>query len=163
MGLFKSQQQQQQNHSNAEMYISAGSVFEGSITSEGHIRVDGSVHGNITAGGSVESGAGSAITGDVKAGGDVSVGGLLVGNITAGGSFNADGGADVTGDAVCRAVAIDKGAVYRGRITVEPEKKPEAVPFSEPEADKHDKPDRKSRRDKDKADEAEEITEAEIK
>ena len=114
MGIFKSSQQSAEI---AEMYISVGSVFEGNIRSEGDVRVDGRVDGNIHAAGSVTSGSGSSITGDIV-GEDVMIGGTLRGNVTASGIFGAGPMGDVQGDVTCAGVSIERGAEYKGSITV---------------------------------------------
>lgn len=114
MGIFKNSQQSAEI---TEMYISVGSVFEGNIRSEGDVRVDGRVDGNIHAAGSVTSGPGSSIMGDI-AGEDVMIGGTLRGNVTASGIFGAGPMGDVLGDVTCSGVSIERGAEYRGSISV---------------------------------------------
>ncbi len=61
--------------------IGAGVVLEGKLSSNGNIRVDGAINGDITANGNVTVGESGEITGEIKAE-VISIGGKVTGGIT---------------------------------------------------------------------------------
>lgn len=97
--------------------ISEGTTIEGNITSNGNVRVDGMVNGNIDASGMVTQGHKSHITGDIKAGSFI-VGGVFEGNIHCSGKLAIEGKSKVTGDLYARFLVVEEGAVFNGKSTM---------------------------------------------
>lgn len=115
-----------------EFYISEGSVFEGNINTEGDARVDGQMNGNITAkNGLVSSGPRSVIDGDITAK-DLCLGGKVNGDIYATGEFACESTAVVYGNVIAAAVAVDKGAYFKGSVEITSNIAP---PLESPEAE----------------------------
>lgn len=110
--------------------LGAGTVFQGDFTSEGSVRVDGTVEGSIKVKGALIVGAKGKITGDVEAGSAV-VGGEILGNVNAPEKIELTSSARVIGDMVTAVIVIDEKAVFQGKCDMnqdvpEAQKKPSA-------------------------------------
>lgn len=97
--------------------ISEGTTIEGSIISNGSIRIDGKVFGNIEAAGMVTQGHNSEIKGDVKADSFI-VGGVFSGTINCTGKVSIEGKSRVTGDLLARSLVVEEGAVFNGKSSM---------------------------------------------
>lgn len=97
--------------------IPSGTTFAGNIDTLGGVRVDGTVKGNVKAGGDITIGADGAIDGSVNAV-NVNIAGRITGNLTASGAVQMLSGAKLTGDLVASSFAIENGAYYKGKCTI---------------------------------------------
>lgn len=93
--------------------IGAGVVLEGKLSSNGNIRIDGAINGDITANGSVTVGETGEITGEIKA--DViSIGGKVTGSINSKEKVVLESKAVLKGDIVTKILVVEAGAIFDG-------------------------------------------------
>jgi len=97
--------------------------FEGNLTSDGNIRVDGVFEGTIETAGNVIIGEQARVMADIKANG-VQVWGAVKGNITALGRLEILSSGRVWGDIKVAALLIDEGGVLRGQCIMQGEGEP---------------------------------------
>jgi len=97
-----------------ENVLGASTHFEGRLTSDGNIRVDGVFEGSIETAGNVIVGEQARVMADIVANG-VQVWGAVKGNITAAGRLEILSSGRVWGDIKVAALLIDEGGVYRGQ------------------------------------------------
>ena len=97
--------------------ISAGTVIEGKITTQGSIRIDGRVIGNIYSNGNLTVGATGEIQGDIEAK-NIIIAGKVNGTITAGGKLVFESKAVVKGDVKASKLVVDEGAVFDGKCVM---------------------------------------------
>jgi len=97
--------------------------FEGTLTSDGNIRVDGVFEGSIETAGNVIIGEQARVMADIKANG-VQVWGAVKGNITALGRLEILSSGRVWGDIKVAALLIDEGGVLRGQCIMQSENEP---------------------------------------
>jgi cytoskeletal protein CcmA (bactofilin family) len=97
--------------------IGAGTTVEGKIRTQGSIRVDGKVTGEVHAAENLAVGLTGEIDGAVN-GRNVTVGGKVKGNITSVDKLVMEGKSVVRGDVKAAKLVIDEGAVFDGRVTM---------------------------------------------
>lgn len=97
--------------------IGPGTVIEGKIRSQGSVRVDGKVVGEVTASESLAVGIAGEIEGNVSAK-NVTVGGKIRGAINAVEKIVFEGKSMVRGDIRATRLVIDEGCVFDGRVTM---------------------------------------------
>ena len=97
--------------------IPSGTTFAGNIDTLGGVRIDGTVKGNVKAGGDITIGADGAIDGSVNAI-NVNIAGRIGGNLTASGAVQMLSGSKLTGDLIASSFAIENGAYYKGKCTI---------------------------------------------
>ena len=93
--------------------IGAGVVLEGKLSSNGNIRVDGAINGDITAIGNVTVGESGEITGEIKAE-VISIGGRVMGSINAKEKAVLESKAVLQGDIVTKILVVEAGAIFDG-------------------------------------------------
>lgn len=93
--------------------IGAGVVLEGKLSSNGNVRVDGAINGDITANGNVTVGESGEITGEIKAE-VISIGGRVMGSINAKEKAVLESKAVLQGDIVTKILVIEAGAIFDG-------------------------------------------------
>ena len=93
--------------------IGAGVVLEGKLSSNGNIRVDGAINGDITANGSVTVGETGEITGEIKAE-VISIGGKVTGSINSKEKVVLESKAVLKGDIVTKILVVEAGAIFDG-------------------------------------------------
>lgn len=106
-----------------ENVFGASTRFEGTLTSDGNIRVDGVFEGTIETAGNVIIGEQARVMADIKANG-VQVWGAVKGNITALGRLEILSSGRVWGDIKVAALLIDEGGVLRGQCIMQSENEP---------------------------------------
>lgn len=93
--------------------IGAGVVLEGKLSSNGNIRVDGAINGDIIANGNVTVGESGEITGEITA--DViSIGGKVTGSINSKEKAMLESKAVLKGDIVTKILVVEAGAIFDG-------------------------------------------------
>ena len=97
--------------------IPAGTTFTGNIDTMGGVRVDGTVKGNVKAGGDITIGVDGEIDGNVSAI-NVNIAGKIHGNLTATGAVQMLNGSKLTGDLTASSFAIENGAYYKGKCMI---------------------------------------------
>jgi len=93
--------------------IGAGVVLEGKLSSNGNIRVDGAINGDIIANGNVTVGETGEITGEIKAE-VISIGGKIIGSINAKEKAVLESKAVLKGDIVTKILVVEAGAIFDG-------------------------------------------------
>jgi cytoskeletal protein CcmA (bactofilin family) len=92
--------------------------IDGDIDTEGSLRIDGRLHGNILRSDTVVLGAGASMNGDVHAR-EVIVGGTLTGNVYASERVELQPTAVVTGNITSQLVLVQEGGVINGRVEMQ--------------------------------------------
>jgi cytoskeletal protein CcmA (bactofilin family) len=97
--------------------IGSGTTIEGKIRTQGNIRVDGKMVGELHAAENVAVGLTGEIEGNLN-GRNVTIGGKIRGNIIAVDKLVFEGKAVVRGDIRAARLVIDEGAVFDGKISM---------------------------------------------
>ena len=98
---------------NIESLISSGVEIKGDITSQGSIRIDGQVEGNLNIKGDLILGEKGKIKGEVKAE-NIIIAGKLEGRAIAGTRFEIAATGAITGDITAATLIIDEGGLLDG-------------------------------------------------
>jgi len=93
--------------------ISNGVKIDGNLFSEGNVRVDGVIYGNVSVNGNLTVGDGSEIQGEIKAK-NITMSGKVLGKITAYEKLKLEPKAVLKGDLITRFLVIDEGAYFEG-------------------------------------------------
>jgi cytoskeletal protein CcmA (bactofilin family) len=97
--------------------IGPGTVVEGKIRSQGSVRIDGKLTGEITASESLAVGLSGEVDGNVTAK-NVTIGGKVRGSITASEKIVFEGKAVIKGDIRASKLIIDEGCLFDGRVAM---------------------------------------------
>ncbi len=93
--------------------ISSGVVLEGKIKSNGNLRIDGTVNGNINANGNVTIGENGEVNGEVNAN-VIVLGGKIVGTVTANEKIVLESTSNLKGDIISKILVVEEGAIFDG-------------------------------------------------
>jgi len=107
--------------SKTESLIGQGTVFQGTISSKGTIRVDGKVEGGISESLSIVVGEEGEVHGDIT-GNVVVIAGKVVGNIIANTSLEILANSQIHGDVKTAALTISEGAIFEGNCQMTKDK-----------------------------------------
>jgi cytoskeletal protein CcmA (bactofilin family) len=99
--------------------LGRGTDFEGKLSFEGHVRIDGGFRGEIKSSGVLIVGDGAAIEGEIEAATVIVKGGRLVANVRATRSIELYVPAQVTGNLHAPEIFMDKGVQFSGSLTME--------------------------------------------
>lgn len=105
--------------------IAVGTVIEGKIRSQGSVRIDGKLLGDIVANEAIAIGENGEVEGNIT-GKNVTVGGKVRGTINAAEKLVLEGKSVVRGDVRATRLVIDEGSVFDGRISMADKSSPEA-------------------------------------
>jgi len=97
--------------------IGAGTVVEGKMRSQGSVRIDGKLIGEVTAGESLAVGVTGEIEGNVTAK-NVTIGGKVRGIINASEKIVFDGKSVIRGDIRATRLIIDEGSIFDGKVSM---------------------------------------------
>ena len=97
--------------------LGAGTSVEGKIRTQGSIRIDGKLVGEVHAAENVAIGLTGEIEGMIN-GRIVTVGGKIRGNVTAVDKLVLEGKAVVRGDVRAARLVVDEGAQFDGRVSM---------------------------------------------
>lgn len=97
--------------------ISAGTSVEGKIRSQGNVRIDGKVIGEVSVSESLAVGISGEIEGNITAK-NVTVGGKIRGSINAGDKVVFESKSVVRGDVRAARLVIDEGSVFDGKVSM---------------------------------------------
>lgn len=97
--------------------LSTGVKIEGKLTSEGNVRIDGSVIGSVIVNGNLTLGDSSVINGEVEAK-NITINGKLEGKIISSEKLVLEKNSSVTADIKAKILVIEEGAVFEGRTTM---------------------------------------------
>ena len=93
--------------------LSKDTEIRGSVRTQGSIRVDGTVHGDLFSAKTVTIGASGMVEGNIN-GEDIIVAGKVKGSLSARGKISLEGTAQIEGDLNTGRLSIAEGAVFRG-------------------------------------------------
>lgn len=94
--------------------ISAGTTLQGDLKSETDLRIDGTIHGNVSSGAKVVIGPLGVVEGNID-GVHADISGKLVGNIVAKELVTLRTQCTVMGNIAAASLQIDAGAVFNGQ------------------------------------------------
>lgn len=116
MGMFGAKAQQEPQTGSAGLSIIAvGMTVMGNIESNGTVKVEGRVDGDVVTRQQLLVARGGVVEGDVEAR-EVVVGGTIHGAIRAQERIEVQSGAEVNGDVVTRRIAVAEGASLNGQV-----------------------------------------------
>jgi len=110
--------------------LSDGTRIKGDIISNGDIRIDGEMVGNLATKGKLVVGNNGRIQGEVQAS-NIEVSGFIKGKVTARELLNMKATAKIEGDIVAGKLAVEPGAVFTGTCSMGVPK-----PIDEPKKEK---------------------------
>lgn len=94
--------------------ISNGVKIEGTLNSEGNVRIDGSIFGNINVNGNITAGESSELKGEIKAR-NIILNGKAEGKIFVTEKLRLEPKSKLVGDLTAKTLVIDEGAIFEGR------------------------------------------------
>ena len=106
--------------------LGRGAAFEGKLTFEGTVRIDGRFKGEVFSDDVLVIGEGAIVEAEIDIG-EVIIQGTVIGNIKAKRSIEIHAPGRVKGDIHTPTLQIDKGVVFEGRSFMEGATKPAAV------------------------------------
>jgi cytoskeletal protein CcmA (bactofilin family) len=98
--------------------LGKGSEFEGKLTFEGTVRVDGKLSGEIFSDDVLVVGEGAEVHAEIDIG-EIIIQGLVVGNIRAKRAVEIHAPGKVRGDITTPSLQIDKGVIFEGKCYME--------------------------------------------
>ena len=115
--MFNSKSKSESNEENvpaSASMIGAGTVLKGDISSNGDIRIDGTLKGNITGAAKVIIGANGAVEGDI-AGQQADIMGKVIGSIKVKDLLQLKNGSTVEGNISSGKLQVEPSAVFNGQ------------------------------------------------
>jgi cytoskeletal protein CcmA (bactofilin family) len=97
--------------------IGAGTVVEGKIRSQGSVRIDGKLIGEVTASESLAVGVTGEIEGNITSK-NATIGGKVRGTINASEKVVFEGKSVVRGDVRATRLIVDEGSIFDGRVSM---------------------------------------------
>lgn len=97
--------------------IGSGTTIEGNVKTEGDIRIDGKIIGNIFCKGRLVTGPSSSITGDIVCT-NGNIDGMVKGNIQVNEVLKVTRTANIDGNITSKKLIVDEGAVIQAKITM---------------------------------------------
>ena len=107
--------------------LGRGATFEGKLTFEGTVRIDGRFRGEVFTDDVLVIGEGAIVEAEIDVG-EVIIQGTVIGNIKAKRSIEIHAPGRVKGDVHTPSLQIDKGVVFEGRSFMEGATKPAPAP-----------------------------------
>ncbi len=107
--------------------LGRGATFEGKLTFEGTVRIDGRFRGEVFTDDVLVIGEGAIVEAEIDVG-EVIIQGTVIGNIKAKRSIEIHAPGRVKGDIHTPSLQIDKGVVFEGRSFMEGATKPAPQP-----------------------------------
>ncbi|MDN5351728.1 MAG: hypothetical protein PWQ12_647 [Clostridiales bacterium] len=111
--------QKKESEVNFDIIIGPNSLIKGDIESEGSIRVDGKVIGNIKSLGNVIISENAFVKGDVSSL-SAEIYGACEGDVTVQGKVNLHQNSTLRGDVIAKSLTTKEGALFKGNCTVDP-------------------------------------------
>lgn len=102
---------------NSSNRILAGTIIEGTIQTEGHIRIDGMLIGSITCKGKIVIGPTGKVEGDIKCQ-NADIEGSIKANISVSELLSLKATAKITGDIYTNKLSIEPGASFTGTCSM---------------------------------------------
>jgi cytoskeletal protein CcmA (bactofilin family) len=99
--------------------LGRGTRFEGKLSFDGRVRIDGAFVGEVRSQGVLVIGEGAQVHADVSVGTLIVMGGSLRGNVQARESIELRVPAQVTGNLRAPEISMDRGVQFSGECTIE--------------------------------------------
>jgi cytoskeletal protein CcmA (bactofilin family) len=109
--------------------IGAGVVLEGKLTSNGNIRVDGTINGDVNANGNVTIGENGEINGEINAE-VINIGGKVTGTVKAKEKSVLEAKAVLKGDLITKILVVEAGATFDGNSKMSGRENPVLKPVT---------------------------------
>lgn len=110
--------QRRDNSSASDVSIlSSGVKIEGKLYSEGNVRVDGQILGELMVNGNLTLGDKCEVKGDIKAK-NITISGLVEGTIHASEKLILETSSNLKGDLYAKILVVEEGAKFDGRSTM---------------------------------------------
>jgi len=106
-----------QNFENIESFLSPGVEINGSIITQGSVRIDGKVEGKVNVKGDLIIGEQGRIKGEVRAA-NLQLAGRIEGNAIISGRFDLASTGVMAGDVQCNILTIDEGGQLNGNTSM---------------------------------------------
>ena len=121
---------QRKDFSSAEdvSILSSGVKIEGKLYSEGNVRVDGKIIGDVTVNGNLTLGDSAELNGEVKAR-NITISGYLEGTVKASEKLILESTSVLKGDLSAKILVVEEGAKFDGR-SIMSDKIPEVIQTS---------------------------------
>jgi len=134
-----------------DIVIGENSKLEGKIISEGSIRIDGTLNGDVDSKGNVIIGSNATVNGDISTN-DIKISGIVNGNIVAKGLLKIYETGNLNGDLECSSFVIEEGGTFEGRCNIKGKKATleDDSNITDEENVNSDKDDKKDKKDKKK-------------
>jgi cytoskeletal protein CcmA (bactofilin family) len=113
--------------------LGRGATFEGKLTFEGTVRIDGRFKGEVFSDDVLVIGEGAIVEAEIDIG-EIIIMGTVVGNIKAKRGIEVHAPGRIKGDIHTPNLQIDKGVIFEGRSFMEGGAKPPSLPPKQPEA-----------------------------
>jgi cytoskeletal protein CcmA (bactofilin family) len=105
------------SHTEDVTIISGGVKLEGNLQSEGNVRIDGSVVGNVIVKGNLTLGENCNIHGEIKAN-NIIMGGKVEGKVTSMETLRLEAKSILKGDLITKKLIVEEGAVFEGHSSM---------------------------------------------
>lgn len=112
--------QKRESESNYDIIIGSSSLIKGDIESEGSIRVDGKIFGNIKSLGNVIISENAYVKGDIVSL-NAEIYGKCEGNVQVKGKINIHQNSSLIGDIIAKSFNTKAGSLFKGNCIVDPE------------------------------------------
>ncbi|HHW47671.1 MAG TPA: polymer-forming cytoskeletal protein [Clostridiaceae bacterium] len=112
------------NLKNIDTLIGASTTFNGNIESEGIIRIDGKINGEVKTSGGVYIGKNAKITGNIYSS-NVYISGTVIGNVFSSGIVRIFSTAKLIGDIEVKSFISDEGAIFQGKCKMLDDESPD--------------------------------------
>jgi len=106
-----------QSFDNIESFLSPGVEINGSITTQGSVRIDGKVEGKVNVKGDLIIGEQGRIKGEVRAA-NLQLAGRIDGNAVISGRFDLTSTGVMSGDVQCSILTIEEGGQLNGNTSM---------------------------------------------
>lgn len=111
--------QKKESEVNFDIIIGSSSYIKGDIESEGSIRVDGKIFGNVTSLGTVIISENAFVKGNVKSV-NADIYGKCEGNVQVKGKINIFQNSSLMGDILAKSFNTKEGSMFKGNCVVDP-------------------------------------------
>lgn len=108
-------------HTEDVSIISNGVTINGDLKSEGNVRIDGIIYGNVSVSGNLTLGDTSQIIGEVKAR-SINMSGKIEGKVIVDEKLRLESKSILKGDLIARTLIIEEGAFFDGRSSMDQNK-----------------------------------------
>lgn len=119
------------NSHQVETMIGKSTTFQGTITSDTSIRIEGAFEGSIASKGDVFIGPNGKVTADLFAK-NVTISGNVVGNVSVDEKLELMAGSSLNGDIKVRKLVIEEGAIFKGISETRSDSSKSVIPDTAP-------------------------------